>query len=223
MNRYPSVGFLALPPLLLNDVKWGDKGLTGLGERFRANEWFGPERVKTIALISAICREPPSHNCSLRRMTCCIRTAVHRERRAMALEEYRPPTKVKLAALWASTMFCYAYGDYFGLYVPGTLADMSRGNMGPLGQASSGVLIGVSLMMAVPSLMVALSLLLPAAVSRWASVILGTAYTGIMAVSLPGSEPFYKTLGVIEITLTMAIAIVALRWPHTLKHDGQVP
>ena len=40
----------------------------------------------------------------------------------MALEEYRAPTKVKLAALWASTMFCYVYGDYFGLYLPGKLA-----------------------------------------------------------------------------------------------------
>lgn len=43
----------------------------------------------------------------------------------MGLEEYRAPAKVKLAALWASTMFCYIYGDYFGLYVTGTLADMN--------------------------------------------------------------------------------------------------
>ncbi len=137
----------------------------------------------------------------------------------MALEDYRAPTKVKLAALWASTMFCYAYGDYFGLYVTGTLADMNRGIMGPLGQATSGVLICVSLMMAIPSLMVALSLLLPPRICRWASVILGIAYTGIMAISLPGSEPFYKMLGVIEIALTLTIAIVALRWPHEAGRD----
>ena len=136
----------------------------------------------------------------------------------MALEEYRAPTKVKLAALWASTMFCYAYGDYFGLYVTGTLADMNRGIMGPLGQATSGLLVGLSLMMAVPSLMVALSLLLPARICQWASVIFGIAYTGIMAVSLPGSEPFYKTLGVIEIVLTLAIALVAYRWPREISH-----
>ncbi len=57
------------------------------------------------------------------------------------LEEYRAPTKAKLAVLWASTMFCYAYGDYFGLYVAGTLADMNRGSMGPLGHATPGVLV----------------------------------------------------------------------------------
>lgn len=137
----------------------------------------------------------------------------------MALEEYRAPTKVKLAALWASTMFCYAYGDYFGFYVKGTLADMNRGMMGPLGLATPGVLIGVSMMMAVPSLMVALSLVLPATICRWTSILLGIAYTAIIALSLPGSKPFYKTFGAIEIVLTLAITILALRWPREVNHD----
>ncbi len=92
----------------------------------------------------------------------------------MRLEEYRAPAKVKLAALWASTMFCYIYGDYFGLYVAGTLADMNHGSMGPLGHATPGVLTGVSLMMAVPSLMVALSLLLPVGACNRSGVCLQT-------------------------------------------------
>jgi hypothetical protein len=132
----------------------------------------------------------------------------------LELEEYRAPVKIKLAALWASTMFCYIYGDYFGLYVPGTLMDMNRGSMGPLGHATPGVLTGVSLMMAVPSLMVALSLLLPARICRWACIVLGLFYSAIMAVSLPGSEPFYKMLAVIEMTLTLAITVIAARWPR---------
>lgn len=136
----------------------------------------------------------------------------------MTLEEFRAPTKVKLAALWASTMFCYVYGDYFGLYVAGTVSDMNRGVIGPLGQATPGVLIGVSMMMAIPSLMVALSLVLPAAICRWACVLLGGIYTAIMAISLPGSEPFYTALGIIEMALTLVIAIVAFRWPQEI--DG---
>lgn len=132
----------------------------------------------------------------------------------MGLEEYRAPAKVKLAALWASTMFCYIYGDYFGLYVAGTLADMNHGSMGPLGHATPAVLTGVSLMMAVPSLMVALSLLLPARICRWACIVLGLFYTAIMAVSLPGSEPFYKVLALVEMTQTLAITGIAIRWPR---------
>ncbi len=134
------------------------------------------------------------------------------------LEEYRAPTKVRLAALWASTMFCYAYGDYFGLYVGGTLADMNKGLMGPLGQATPGILIAVSIMMALPSLMIVLSLVLSAPACRWGNVALGFLYTAIMAISLPGSEPFYVTLGMIEIALTVTIALTALRWPRIADH-----
>ena len=137
----------------------------------------------------------------------------------MALEEYRVPTKLKLATLWAATMSCYGYGDYFGLYIPGTVSAMDRGIMGPLGQATPGVLIGVSLMMAIPGLMIAASLLLPAAVCRWTSMMLGIAYTVIMAVSLPGSEPFYGMLGGIEMALTLTIALVAYRWPRVVAPD----
>jgi hypothetical protein len=43
---------------------------------------------------------------------CRISVATRYEEQRMALEEYRTPTKVKLAALWAATMFCYVYGDY---------------------------------------------------------------------------------------------------------------
>lgn len=132
----------------------------------------------------------------------------------MKLEEYRPPAKVRLAALWASTMFCYIYGDYFGLFVAGTLKQMGDGIMGPLGPATPTILTAVSVMMAVPSAMIILSLVLPTTVSRWSNILLGLIYSAIMAVSLPGSEPFYIVLGVIEMALTLAVALTALRWPR---------
>lgn len=80
------------------------------------------------------------------------------------------------------------------------------------------ILTGVSLMMAVPSLMVALSLLLPARICQWACVVLGLFYTAIMAISLPGSEPFYKVLAAVEMVLTISITIVAIRWPREARH-----
>ncbi len=55
---------------------------------------------------------------------------------------------------------------------------------------------------------------LPAHICRWACIVLGLFYTAIMAVSLPGSEPFYKVLAVIEMTLTLAITVIAIRWPR---------
>jgi hypothetical protein len=115
-------------------------------------------------------------------------------------------------------MFCYLYGDYFGLYQPAQLKDMLAGNMGPLGPASQGVLLGVSAMMAVPSVMVFLSLALPAPAARWANIVLGLIYTFIVLATMPGSWAFYLFLSAVEVVLTLSIAWQAWRWPR--QRDG---
>ena len=71
-----------------------------------------------------------------------------------ALHDIKIHVKLKISALWVSVMFCYIYGDYFGLYVPGALQRMLDGKMGPFGPTTQGILIGTSLMMAIPSVMV---------------------------------------------------------------------
>jgi hypothetical protein len=38
-----------------------------------------------------------------------------------ALHDIKVHVKIKISLLWASVMFCYIYGDYFGLYKPGAL------------------------------------------------------------------------------------------------------
>lgn len=58
------------------------------------------------------------------------------------LDDRRIPVRLKLSLLWSSLMFCYIYGDYFGLYQPGKLQQMIDGQMGPLGPTTQGVLLG---------------------------------------------------------------------------------
>ncbi|MCQ8241785.1 DUF6326 family protein [Rhizosaccharibacter radicis] len=127
----------------------------------------------------------------------------------------RPPVRLTLAALWTSTMFCYVYGDYFGLYVPGTVSAMDRGLMRPLGHATPTLLVTVALMMAAPALMISLCLLLPRPGCRWANIGFGLFYTLIMAATLDGSPPFYLALALIEMGLTLSVALVAARWPKS--------
>jgi hypothetical protein len=119
--------------------------------------------------------------------------------------------KIKISALWASVMFCYIYGDYFGLYKPGTLQDMLSGKTGFLG--TQGGLLGTSAMMAVPSVMVFLSLVLKPSLNRWLNISLGTIYTLIILFTMPGAWMFYIFLGVIEIVLTALIVWYAWKWP----------
>lgn len=130
-----------------------------------------------------------------------------------ALDDPKIPVRIKLSALWASVMFCYLYGDYFGLFKPGTLQSMLDGMMGPLGPTTQGVLVGTALMMAIPSAMVFLSLVLKAAICRWANILLGAVYTAIMLMTMPGAWTFYLMLGVIEVALTLLIVRYAWTWP----------
>ena len=131
------------------------------------------------------------------------------------LEDVKVPVKIKLAALWASVMFCYVYGDYFELYTPGKLQDMLQGQMGPLGPVTQSLLVGTSILMAVPSLMVFLSIALAPAVSRWLNVFVGLFYAGLMLLIATGAGwAFYVFFALVEVVLTLLIAWSAWRWPR---------
>lgn len=136
------------------------------------------------------------------------------EKTRNALDDLKVNARIKISALWASTMFCYVYGDFFGLFKPGRLADMMAGKMGPLGQTTQGVLLGVSVMMAIPSLMVFLSLVLKPNASRWANIVFGALFTAIMLVTMPGTWTFYLFFGAVEVLLTASIVWHAWNWPR---------
>ncbi|MEQ1548033.1 MAG: DUF6326 family protein [Chakrabartia sp.] len=129
-------------------------------------------------------------------------------------EDFRVPTRIKISALWASTMFCYVYGDYFGLFSPGTLMAMNAGIMGPLGKATPTIMLSVSLMMIIPSVMVFLSLILPATANRWINVVLGLAYSAIMLLTMMGAPLFYVFFGIVEVCLTLTIVWYSWSWPR---------
>lgn len=125
------------------------------------------------------------------------------------------PIRLKLAGLWASIMFCYIYADYFQLFRKGHIEEMNQGLMQPMGEATQGVLLGVSVMMSIPSLLIALSLLLPAPLARWSNVLFGLVFTGIMALTNVGGAPwFYQYFSVLEMAMTLYVAWLAWRWPR---------
>ncbi|MCH9829131.1 MAG: hypothetical protein K0U79_15490 [Gammaproteobacteria bacterium] len=124
------------------------------------------------------------------------------------------PTKLKLSALWASTMFCYIYCDYFELYTPEKLESMLQGNLGPLGSVSQGLLMGLSVMMAVPSLMVFLSVALPARYNKLLNIVFGAFFTLLMALLAYLAEwYFYKFFAAIEAVLSALVVWHAWKWP----------
>ena len=131
------------------------------------------------------------------------------------LERTKVPPSVHLALLWAALMGLYIYNDYFMLYMPGTIEMMESGRMGPLGPATDQVMVGVALLLAIPALMIYLSVGLPAVISKWLNVVLGAAYTVVEFLTFPGTPPFYTMVVGFEILVTVAVIVIALRWPKT--------
>jgi hypothetical protein len=130
------------------------------------------------------------------------------------LETFLAPTGVMLALAWASLMSLYIYNDYFSLYLPGVITNMASGHMGPLGLATPRVLVSVSILLAIPALMILLSVALPAGASRWLNVVFGLVYTIVEALTFLGPALFYKIVVALEIALTLFIVWRALRWPR---------
>lgn len=131
------------------------------------------------------------------------------------LQECPASIRTRLAAAWTSLMLLFVYGDYFGLYLPGKLAEMNRGIISPLGTASPLVLLSLSAMMAIPAAMVGAAAILPAQLARGMSLLFGVLYAAIMILTmLPGAAPFYMFLGVLEVALALGIAVLAWRWPR---------
>lgn len=122
-------------------------------------------------------------------------------------------TKVQLSALWASTMCCYIYCDYFALYIPGKLESITRGEMGPLGAVTQATLLGTSMLMAVPSLMIALSVVLPARPNRLINLIVGAFYALLLGVLAYGASwHFYRFFAVVEALLAAVVMVRAWKW-----------
>ncbi len=129
-----------------------------------------------------------------------------------ALDDIKIHVKIKLSALWAAVMFCYLYGDHFRLFQQGELQRMLEGKMWSL-PVTQELLLGTSILMAIPGVMVFLSLALKPNLNRRVNIILGVTYTAIMLITMPGAWAFYIFLGIVEVVLTVLIVWYAWGWP----------
>ena len=85
--------------------------------------------------------------------------------------------KIKLASLWASVTFCYLYGDYFELYTPDKVNSLITGDNI---MDNPTTLLLASIILAIPSVMVAASILLEPKINRILNMLFGTLFTIMM-------------------------------------------
>ena len=132
---------------------------------------------------------------------------------ATEFEDSRVNTKLKLSAAWTALIAFYIYADFLSLYRPGEIGEVQRGMMGPF-DVSQATLLVASLIVMIPAVMIVLSVLLSARVSRSLNLGLAILYTLVNISNLVGEEwAFYFLFGIAEIALTVYIFFIARRWP----------
>lgn len=131
------------------------------------------------------------------------------------LQDFEINIKFKLAALWASVTLLYLYGDYFELYIPGKVAGLISGE-NILG--SPVKLLGASILLAIPSLMVCVSIIAKPLLNRWLNIVSGfllsTVTFLIVFASVSSWRIFYSIYAFVETIITVSIIWYAFKWPR---------
>lgn len=129
------------------------------------------------------------------------------------LEEIKVSLKLKLAMLWTSFMFLYIYVDYFHLYMPGSIEGILAGKVFTFDISSAFLLIAM-IGVAIPVLMIFLSVSLPAKANRWTNIIVATVYIPYMLFNLAGVAWVHMYLAAaVEVALLLLIIGYAWKWP----------
>ena len=130
------------------------------------------------------------------------------------MEDVKINVKLKLSALWITVMFLFAYVDILSHMQPGLIDDFIKGEVAGF-QITQTWLLGVTVMMTIPALMIFLSLVLKPKVNRWTNIIVAIFKIIIVVGSLfIGVNWSYYIFGsFVEIVLLSLIIRYAWRWP----------
>jgi Family of unknown function (DUF6326) len=130
----------------------------------------------------------------------------------MADDGVEIPVQVRLAALWASTMFVYVYVDVLAFYKPGTVRDILRGRVWEF-EITQGWALGVLALMTFPSVMIALSVLLPTRANQWANIVVASLFI-LVSIGNPIGETwaFIWFGAIVEVVLLATVVRLAWRW-----------
>jgi hypothetical protein len=133
---------------------------------------------------------------------------------AEKLEAFHVNLRIKISALWTLMLFVFIYVDHYSLFRADIRADIEGGKIGGFTISQSFLLV-VTAYIAIPALMVFLSLIMPPSVSRVANIVLGVFYAFTIIGGAIGETNYYYILGsVMEVMALAAIVYYAWTWPR---------
>lgn len=127
-------------------------------------------------------------------------------------EPFNVSVRAKISALWTAMLFVFVYVDIFSLYRPDFRAELEAGEISGF-TVNQAFLLGTTVYVVIPSLMVFGALVLRPAVNRIANIGLGILYTLTIAAGAIGEWNYYILGSAIEVALLAAVVYYAATWP----------
>jgi hypothetical protein len=109
-------------------------------------------------------------------------------------------------------LFVFAYVDIFSLYRPDFRAELAAGEVGGF-TVNQAFLLGTTVYVVIPSLMVFGALVLRPAVNRIANIVLAILYALTIVAGAIGEWNYYILGSAIEVALLAAVVYHASTWP----------
>ncbi len=139
--------------------------------------------------------------------------------------DYKINIRIKLAFLWATIMHLYIYADYFNLMTPDALQTMMDLKT-PLGPTTPGILIGFSILLIIPALMIPFSIFFKPTISKWLNIIFAVVYAliSILIIITDASHKwmtFFVLYNVVELFVFALIIWQAWTWPKARLNQAE--
>jgi Family of unknown function (DUF6326) len=134
--------------------------------------------------------------------------------------------RVKISTLWTAMLFVFAYVDIFSLYRRDVRTEIEAGEIGGF-TIDQAFLLGTTIYVAIPSLMVFGALVLGPRINRIANIALGVAYALTIVVGAIGEWNYYVLGSAIEVAALAGVVYYAWTWPkrdrrHEIEAAGYV-
>jgi len=132
------------------------------------------------------------------------------------LRDTKIDIKIQLSGLWVAMLFFFAYVDIFGFYRADIIEGALAGELPEVGVTINQTFLAAATgFIAVPCLMIVVSLIAPAAINRRLNIGVASVYALLIAGLCIGETWIYYLLGsFFEVVLLVLIVRRAWRWPH---------
>ncbi len=138
------------------------------------------------------------------------------EKRKRSLQNETVDIKVKLALMWVALMFLYLYNDIFSLFQPGHIVDLADGHLEGV-HFTQTLLFSASVLMALPSLMVLLTLSAGAKANRIINISAGFFHILVLvATQFVGDSAswfYWRFYELLEALILLMIIRSSWKWP----------